>query len=82
MTIDGLLRLYTFNFERKTSMLVDWVHIPSLEESIGDLKKNMEEFVTLSVCPRHKIVAVNSRESASYRKGRLILFKIVGESKI
>jgi hypothetical protein len=82
LTLQGLLRLYSFDFERQTKQLLDWVYIPSLEESFGELKKNMEEFVTLAVCPKHKMFAVNTRETASHRKGRLILFKIVGDSKI
>jgi hypothetical protein len=81
LTLQGLLRLYQYDFEKRNKQLLDWVYIPSLEQANLDSQNNrLEEYVSMVICPRDTFVAVNTREVSSHKKGKVILFRLTDKS--
>lgn len=73
LTEDGFLILYEYNKREKSSKLLTYKKIP--------LFRNRNEVaITLSVCPRNKMVAITTRVKTVYSMSRLILYSIEKDS--
>lgn len=69
LTEDGNLLLYSYDKLRKSSRLLSSFKIKFLE-------KRNEKSITLSICPKDEMVAVNTRVKGKHYLSRVILFRI------
>lgn len=70
LTEEGSLLLYQYEKQRKVSRLLS-----SLDINLETERK--EKSITLAICPKEQIIAINTRVKTKHTLSRVILFKIV-----